>query len=112
MPEVLVLGFAVRLGDAFVVFSPVLGAIGSFMTGSATVSNLLFAGLQADSAEALESPVASFLALQLLGAGVGNMISLSNIAMAAGAVGLEAREGLGSVAAERARKVAVPIMIS
>ncbi len=93
IPEVLGQGFADRLGGAFVIFSPFLGAIGSFMTGSATVANLLFAGLQADSAEALDAPVASFLALQLVGAGVGNMISLSNIAMAAGAVGLEAREG-------------------
>ena len=93
MPKVLGEGFAEQLGGAFVVFSPFLGAIGSFMTGSATVSNLLFAGLQVDSAEALDAPVARFLALQLIGAGVGNMISLSNIAMAAGSVGLEAREG-------------------
>jgi len=93
MPAVLGQGFAEYFGNAFALFSPFLGAIGSFMTGSATVANLLFAGLQADSAEALDSPVASFLALQLIGAGVGNMISLSNIAMAAGAVGLEAREG-------------------
>lgn len=93
MPEILGQGFAQHLGRAFVIFSPFLGAIGSFMTGSATVANLLFAGLQADSAAASDSPVASFLVLQLVGAGVGNMISLSNIAMAAGAVGLEAREG-------------------
>ncbi|MEX0746071.1 MAG: L-lactate permease [Phycisphaeraceae bacterium] len=93
IPQVLGHGFADLLGGAFVVFSPFLGAIGAFMTGSATVANLLFAGLQVDSAEALGSPVATFLALQLVGAGVGNMISLSNIAMAAGAVGLEAREG-------------------
>lgn len=93
MPAVLGHGFAGYFGNAFALFSPFLGAIGSFMTGSATVANLLFAGLQADSADALNLPVASFLALQLIGAGVGNMISLSNIAMAAGAVGLEAREG-------------------
>lgn len=62
------------------------------MTGSATVANLLFAGLQVDAAEALDAPVARLLTLQLVGAGVGNMISLANIAMAAGAVGLEARE--------------------
>jgi len=93
MPEVLGQGFADQLGRTFVIFSPFLGASGSFMTGSATVANLLFAGLQVDSAAALDSPVERFLALQLIGAGVGNMISLSNIAMAAGAVGLEAREG-------------------
>jgi lactate permease len=67
-----------------------LGALGSFMTGSATVSNLLFAGLQSDAARTLEASAASLLAQQLIGAGIGNKISLHNIAMAAG---LEAREG-------------------
>lgn len=93
MPQVLGSGFASILGSGFVVFSAFLGALGSFMTGSATVSNLLFAGLQSDAARALEASAASLLALQLIGAGIGNMISLHNIAMAAGAAGLEAREG-------------------
>jgi lactate permease len=93
MPQVLGSGFASVLGSGFIVFSAFLGALGSFMTGSATVSNLLFAGLQVDAARALETSAASFLALQLIGAGIGNMISLHNIAMAAGAAGLEAKEG-------------------
>lgn len=93
IPQVLGTGFASLLGGGFVLFSAFLGAFGSFMTGSATVSNLLFAGVQADAARALGTPAASLLALQLIGAGLGNMISLHNIAMVTGAVGLEAREG-------------------
>jgi len=105
IPEVLGEGFADLLGGTFVVFSGFLGALGSFMTGSATVSNLLFGSLQVDAARALESPAAIFLALQLIGAGVGNMISLSNIAMAAGAAGLDSREG------EVIRETIIPVIV-
>jgi lactate permease len=105
IPEVLGEGFADLLGGTFVVFSGFLGALGSFMTGSATVSNLLFGSLQADAARALESPAAIFLALQLIGAGVGNMTSLSNIAMAAGAAGLDSREG------EVIRETIIPVVV-
>jgi lactate permease len=105
IPEVLGEGFADLLGGTFVVFSGFLGALGSFMTGSATVSNLLFGSLQLDAARALESPAAIFLALQLIGAGVGNMISLSNIAMAAGAAGLDSREG------DVIRETIIPVIV-
>jgi len=93
MPEVLGQGLAATFDDTFVLVSAFVGALGSFMTGSATVSNLLFGGLQLDTAKALTMAIPSMLALQLVGAGMGNMISLQNIAMAAGAAGLEAREG-------------------
>lgn len=105
IPQILGSGFATILGAGFVMFSAFLGALGSFMTGSATVSNLLFAGLQSDAARTLSTPTASLLALQLIGAGLGNMISLHNIAMAAGAVGLEAREG------QVIRKTIIPVVV-
>ncbi len=105
IPEVLGEGFADLLGGTFVVFSGFLGALGSFMTGSATVSNLLFGSLQVDAARALENAAAIFLALQLIGAGVGNMISLSNIAMAAGAAGLDSKEG------EVIRETIIPVIV-
>lgn len=105
MPQVLGTGFTDGLGELFVVFSAFLGALGAFMTGSATVSTLLFAGLQLDASEALTTSTGSLLALQLVGAGAGNMISLSNIAMATGAVGLAANEG------EVIRKTIVPAVV-
>lgn len=105
MPEVLGTGFTEGLGELFVVFSAFLGALGAFMTGSATVSTLLFASLQTDASAALAASTGSLLGLQLVGAGVGNMISLSNIAMAAGAVGLAANEG------EIIRKTIIPPVV-
>lgn len=105
IPQVLGGGFASILGGGFAIFSAFLGSLGSFMTGSATVSNLLFAGLQADAARALGASTASLLALQLIGAGIGNMISLHNIAMAAGAAGLEAREG------QVIRETIIPVLV-
>ena len=104
IPQVLGSGFAAILGGGFAIFSAFLGALGSFMTGSATVSNLLFAGLQSDAARALGTSTASLLALQLIGAGIGNMISL-HIAMAAGAAGLEAREG------QVIRETIIPVLV-
>ncbi|WP_019594150.1 L-lactate permease [Thioalkalivibrio sp. ALM2T] len=105
MPQVLGQGLAESLGGTFVMFSAFLGALGSFMTGSATVSNLLFAQLQADTADALGMALPTVLALQLIGAGVGNMISLHNIAMAAGAAGLQAREG------QVIRETIIPVIV-
>ena len=104
IPQVLGSGFATLLCAGFVMFSAFLGAFGSFMTGSATVSNLLFASLQSDAARALATPATTLLALQLIGAGLGNMISLHNIAMASGAVGLAATEG------QVIRKTIVPVV--
>ncbi|WP_018993831.1 MULTISPECIES: L-lactate permease [unclassified Thioalkalivibrio] len=105
MPQVLGQSLAGWLGGTFVLFSGFLGALGSFMTGSATVSNLLFARLQADTAEAVALSLPSILALQLIGSGVGNMISLHNIAMAAAACGLQAREG------QVVRETIVPVVV-
>lgn len=105
MPQVLGQGLAELLGGTFVLLSAFLGALGSFMTGSATVSNLLFAQLQVDTADALAITLPSVLALQLIGAGVGNMISLHNIAMAAAAAGLQAREG------QVIRETIIPVIV-
>lgn len=93
MPEVLAFGIATGLGESFILLSAFLGAFGSFMTGSATVSNLLFAQIQVDTGIALALSIPSAVALQMIGAAIGNMISLQNIAMATAAAGVETREG-------------------
>jgi lactate permease len=69
-----------------------IGAFGSFLTGSATASNLLFASLQSDAAYASAYPVHLILALQLTGAGLGNMVSLPNLVAVQGALGLSGKE--------------------
>ena len=75
MLEVIALPFQTK---ALPLVSPFLGALGSFLAGSATVSNLLFGGLQAKLASSLGFDTSIILGLQLVGAGAGNMIALPN----------------------------------
>lgn len=81
-----------QTGDAFAFFSPVVGWIGVFLTGSDTSSNLLFGGLQQLTARALDIPEVLFLAANSVGGVVGKMISPQSIAIACAAVGLVGRE--------------------
>lgn len=75
-------------GDYYRFYAVFLGAFGSFLTGSATVSNLLFAPLQAEISKELLLNRDLILALQLSGGAMGNMISLLNIISVEGALGL------------------------
>ncbi|GAA4307833.1 L-lactate permease [Nibribacter koreensis] len=72
-----------RLQEAYVVFAPILGLLGAFITGSTTVSNLVFGASQLETAQLLGIDSAVILALQLMGAGLGNAICLFNIVAAA-----------------------------
>lgn len=74
--------------NGLVFLSSFIGMLGAFVSGSTTVSNLLFAHLQASAASTVGFPVASILSLQLIGSAVGNMISLANIIAAQSTVGL------------------------
>ena len=80
------------LGRAWPALSPALGALGSFVTGSATASNVLFSSLQAQTAQALGLPVVALLAAQGFGAAVGNIVCPHNIVAGAATVGLSGRE--------------------
>lgn len=75
-----------------VAVAPFIGVLGSFISGSATVSNLLFASMVADLALLFDLPVSLLLALQLIGAGIGNMIALQNLAAVQATVGLKNAE--------------------
>ncbi|MEM5831722.1 MAG: L-lactate permease [Candidatus Aenigmatarchaeota archaeon] len=63
----------------FLIISPIIGVFGAFIFGSATLSNLTFIKFQQEIATALNLNVDKVLALQSIGAGIGNMISLYNI---------------------------------
>ena len=91
MSTTLGLAFA-QTGDAFAFFSPVIGWIGVFLTGSDTSSNLLFGPLQQVTARELGIGEALFLAANSVGGVVGKMISPQSIAIACAAVGLVGRE--------------------
>lgn len=73
--------------------APAIGALGSFIAGSSTFSNMMFASLQQDAALATEHPTQIILALQMLGANAGNMICVMNVVAAASVVKLAGKEG-------------------
>ncbi|MCX6706360.1 MAG: L-lactate permease [Candidatus Woesebacteria bacterium] len=77
---------------ALPLIAPVMGAFGSFMTGSATVSNIMFGGLLAKAALEMGIIPAIILSLQLVGAAAGNMIALADIMPALAVVGLKGKE--------------------
>lgn len=81
-----------QTGDAFAFFSPIVGWIGVFVTGSDTSSNLLFGTLQQLTARQLGVPEVLFLAANSVGGVVGKMISPQSIAIACAAVGLVGKE--------------------
>lgn len=81
-----------QTGNAFAFFSPIVGWIGVFLTGSDTSSNLLFGTLQQLTARQLGVPEVLFLAANSVGGVVGKMISPQSIAIACAAVGLVGRE--------------------
>lgn len=86
-------GLSAVFGNAWIVVAPLLGALGSFFSGSATISNLTFAPVQAALAEANQLPLVLVLAQQSVGAALGNMICINNIIAACSIVGLYNVEG-------------------
>jgi len=81
------------LGQLWPGIAPGVGALGSFITGSATASNILFTNLQEQAAVNLGLPVVVILAAQTVGAAFGNAIAPHNIVAGAAAVGATGREG-------------------
>lgn len=71
--------FAKMAGDNWVYFSPYLGAIGAFFSGSNTVSNLTFGPIQQQIALDTGLSVTLILALQSVGGAMGNMVCINNI---------------------------------
>ncbi len=79
-------------GWAFPLVSPLIGAFGSFISGSNTVSNILFGAFQQETALALGMSVPIILALQAAGGAIGNMIAVHNVLAANATVGLQNEE--------------------
>ncbi|AJQ98278.1 L-lactate permease [Hafnia paralvei] len=79
-------------GDAFTFFSPFLGWLGVFLTGSDTSSNALFAALQATTAQQIGVSDVLLVAANTTGGVTGKMISPQSIAIACAAVGLVGKE--------------------
>ncbi|WP_124054930.1 L-lactate permease [Arcanobacterium ihumii] len=74
-------------GSAFGFLSPILGWIGTAVTGSATSSNALFANLQSTAAHGASLDPGVLLSANSIGGGIGKIVSPQNLAIAATAVG-------------------------
>ncbi len=81
------------VGDAFPALSATVGALGAFIAGSNTVSNMMFSQFQFEVAQTLTISSAVVVALQAVGAAAGNMIAIHNVVAASATVGLLGREG-------------------
>ncbi|MBE3551931.1 MAG: lactate permease LctP family transporter [Kyrpidia tusciae] len=80
-------------GVLFPLFSPILGWLGVFLTGSDTSSNVLFGNLQKITAEQLGLNPYLMVGANSSGGVTGKMISPQSIAVGASATGLAGREG-------------------
>ena len=81
------------VGGAFPALSATVGALGAFIAGSNTVSNMMFSQFQFEVAQTLTISSAVVVALQAVGAAAGNMIAIHNVVAASATVGLLGREG-------------------
>ena len=80
-------------GSAYPVISPFIGILGAFVSGSNTVSNMLFASMQFESATMLGLPHVVITALQCVGGSIGSMICVNSIIAVCATVGLKGVEG-------------------
>ena len=93
MVDVLASAAAQTAGVAWPLLAPLVGLLGTFVTGSATTSNVLFTDFQVATAERLELPVLALLGAQGFGAAVGNIVCPHNVIAAGATVNLTGREG-------------------
>lgn len=80
-------------GSFYPMFSGVIGALGTFVTGSDTSSNVLFGRLQTEVAQSIGVNPTWLAAANTSGATAGKMISPQSIAVATAATGLAGAEG-------------------
>lgn len=77
----------------YIVISPVIGALGAFISGSNTVAVTLFANLQEQAATNLGLNTAIIVAANTIGGSIGNMICVNNVVAACATAGTGGREG-------------------
>jgi lactate permease len=93
MPIAMAEWVAGSVGQVWPLFAGVTGALGAFIAGSNTVSNLMFSAFQYGVAQRLAMSTVLVVALQAVGAAAGNMIAIHNVVAASATVGLLGREG-------------------
>lgn len=93
MPIAMAQWVADSVGGIYPLLAPSVGALGAFIAGSNTVSNMMLSQFQFGVAENLGISTALIVAVQAIGAAAGNMVAIHNVVAASATVGLLGREG-------------------
>ncbi len=94
MPLTLATGVAEAVGGLWPFFAPWIGALGAFVAGSNTISNMMFSLFQWGVADQIGAIREVVVAAQAVGGAAGNMITVHNVVAAAAVVGLAGMEGV------------------
>ena len=93
MPITMARFVADSVGGIYPLLAPTVGALGAFIAGSNTVSNMMLSQFQFGVATSLGVSSAMIVAAQAVGAAAGNMVAIHNVVAASATVGLLGREG-------------------
>ncbi|CAM5431078.1 L-lactate permease OS=Stutzerimonas stutzeri OX=316 GN=CXK95_17890 PE=3 SV=1 [Stutzerimonas stutzeri] len=93
MPITMARYVADSVGSVYPLLAPSIGALGAFIAGSNTVSNMMLSQFQFGVAQNLGISGALIVAAQAVGAAAGNMVAIHNVVAASATVGLLGREG-------------------
>lgn len=93
MPIAMAQWVADSVGGVYPLLAPAVGALGAFIAGSNTVSNMMLSQFQFGVASTLGISGAVIVAVQAIGAAAGNMVAIHNVVAASATVGLLGREG-------------------
>jgi len=80
--------------DVYPLAAPFIGALGAFITGSNTNSNVLFGVLQQNSAQLMNLSVPLILAAQTAGGSLGSVLAPAKVIVGCSTAGLAGEEGL------------------
>lgn len=94
MPLAMATAVAAMAGNAWPLLASFVGGLGAFITGSNTVSDMLFGEFQWGVAEHLNMPRQIIVAAQAVGGAMGNMVCIHNIVAACAVTGLVGAEGM------------------
>ncbi|WP_108125124.1 L-lactate permease [Saccharospirillum mangrovi] len=93
MPRAMAELVEMSVGAVYPFFTATVGALGAFIAGSNTLSNLMLSDFQFNTAQLLGVSGAMLVASQAVGAAAGNMIAIHNVVAASATVGLLGQEG-------------------
>ena len=93
MTETIASGLATRIGRFYPLIVPWIGAIGAYMTGSNTNSNVIFANLQLQTGSLLGYSAAIILAGQTAGAALASVIAPSKVVVGTSTAQMAGQEG-------------------